>query len=71
MQNMKMKLSQDSTLHQGTMNCKVAETFEQVHWVQGPEIMTLWLQDVDLWLGFSFDRHIAHKRAGTRKQREI
>ena len=44
------KLPQDGTLHQRTMNCKVAGRIKQVCWVQGPEIMVLCLQDMHLQL---------------------
>ena len=49
----KIELPQDSTLHQRTMYCKVAERISWVHWQQGPKIVASWLQDMCLQLRFS------------------
>ena len=42
----KMELPQAETLHQKTMNCTVSEIIKQVHWAQGPKIMSSWLWDM-------------------------
>ena len=59
-----MELPQDRTLHQRMMNHKVAERIEQVHWVRGPAIMALWLQDMYLQFGFGSEavRLLARER---------
>ena len=40
-------------MHQRMMKHKFAERIKWVHQAQGPEIVTLWLQDMYLWLRFS------------------
>ena len=49
----KMELPWQGTICQRSMKCRVAERIEWVHWVQGSEIMALWLQDMYIQLRFS------------------
>ena len=48
-----MELPQDGTYHQRMMPQETIKENQQVHREQGPEIMTLWLQDMYILLGFS------------------
>ena len=48
-----MEIPHDQTFCQWMMHCNVLQKIQHVHQEQGPEIMTLWLQDMYIWLEFS------------------
>ena len=49
----KMEQPEQGTMHLNSMNHKVAERIEWVYWAHQPEIITLLLHDIYLWLVFS------------------